>query len=301
MAVDSLPVNSASRAVAIIEFLAARPAQTYSLSEIARRVGLNKSTAHTLIHTLHSAGWLFCSPRDMRYGLGPRLTMIGEAAGQCVPELVVARPIMNELASELQAECVLTTLVKDEIVLLGSTGPVRLGDPTLHLGSRMPCAPPMGTVFVAWLSESDRAERRRQGFDRGYEAMAAELAAIRRRGYVATLRSTDEHRLSRILRDIPDSYFNRVELRNALKERLAAMQAIDYLASYDRGAPPQQIESVQAPVFQEGSSRFALTASHLGGPMTRNELANVGRRVRAAADDISDSIAELAQGARSAI
>lgn len=301
MATDALPVNSASRAVAIIEFLAARPAQTYSLSEIARRVGLNKSTAHTLIHTLHSAGWLFCSPRDLRYGLGPRLTMIGEAASQCMPELVVARPVMNELANELRAECVFSTVVKDEIVILGSTGPLRLGEPTPHAGTRMPCAPPFGTVFVAWFSEAERAERLGQGLDRGYDAMADELDAIRRRGYVATLKANDEMRLSRVLRDIPDSYFNRAQLRSALEERITQLKPTDYLASHERGAPPQDIESIQAPVFQDGSPRFAITVSHLRGPMTTTQVAALGRRVRASANDVSAAIDDLAGSARSAV
>ena len=34
---------------------------------------------------------------------------------------------------------------------------------------------------------------------------------------------------------IPDSYFNRAELRNALEERLAEMTTTVYLASHERG------------------------------------------------------------------
>jgi DNA-binding IclR family transcriptional regulator len=237
----------------------------------------------------------------MRYGLGPRLSMIGEAAALCVPELVVARPAMNQLAAELPAECTFSTVVKDEIVILGSTGPVRLGEPTLHVGSRMPCAPPLGTVFVAWFSEAERAERRAQGLDHGYDAIADELAAIRRRGYVATLQSSDQLRLSRVLSEIPDSYFNRAELRNALEERLAEMSTTVYLASHERGVAPQDIASVQAPVFQDGSPRFALTVSGLPRRLTGAELAALGKRVRAAANEVSNSIDGLGKSVRSAV
>jgi DNA-binding IclR family transcriptional regulator len=278
--------------MAVIDFLAARPSETFSLSELARRCGLNKSTAHTVIHTLHDGGWLFQSPRDMRYGLGPRLTLIGQAAAECVPELVIALPIMRELASELSAECVLSALVQDEIVVLGSTGAVRLGAPTVPAGTVMPCAPPLGTVFVAWLSDLERTRRRERGLDLGYDVMSSELEEIRRLGYVATL-SSSESWLLRVLNDLPDRHSDRSELQRELERRLSAVAAGAYLASHRADAGVQQIEALMAPVFQDGSAHYALTASRLGRQMDPTELARIGRRVCAAGAEISQSLASI--------
>jgi DNA-binding IclR family transcriptional regulator len=290
------PINGAARAMAVVDFLAARPSETFSLSELARRVGLNKSTAHTVIHTLHDAGWLFQSPRDMRYGLGPRLTLIGQAAAEAVPEFVLARPIMHELASELLVECVFSALVADEIVVLGSSGPARLGEETVRVGSVMPCAPPLGTVFVAWLSEADRTQRRQRGLDHGYDSMAAELDEIRNRGYVATL-SSSESWLLRALGELPGNHSDRSELQRELEERLSAVAAAAYLATHRDGTGAQPIEALMAPVFQDGSARYALTA-RLGRQVNLDELDRIGGRVRAAAAEISQALSGLAGSAQ---
>lgn len=292
MAAEAGPVNGAARAMAVIDFLAARPSETFSLSELARRVGLNKSTAHTVIHTLHDAGWLFRSPRDLRYGLGPRLTLIGQAAAKSVPELVVARPVMDELASELSAECVFSILIEDEIVVLGSSGANRPGEMAVAAGSITPCAPPLGTVFVAWLSETEREQRRQRGLDLGYDEMSAELEAIRGRGYVAALASSESW-LLRVLGDLPKSHSDRAEVQRQLEDRLSSVAAAAYLASYEDGIEPQQIESLMAPVFQDGLARYALTASRLSRRLGRQELADAGQRVRIAADEISQSLLDL--------
>lgn len=65
------------------------------------RVGLemNQSTAFTLLHTLHQVGWVFRSPRELRYGLGSTLMVVGEAAAKVIPEVSFA-PRLQRLASE---------------------------------------------------------------------------------------------------------------------------------------------------------------------------------------------------------
>src|SRR6201995_766710 len=100
--------NSASRAIAIVEFLASNPQKTFTLSDIARFCGLRKSTAHTVLGALHEAGWLTRSPTDLEYGLGPTLIMVGRAAAETRPEVNLARPVMERLTASFQRECVLS-------------------------------------------------------------------------------------------------------------------------------------------------------------------------------------------------
>jgi DNA-binding IclR family transcriptional regulator len=292
------PLNGTARGIAIVDFLATRPSETFTLSELARRVGLNKSTAHTVIHTLHDAGWLFQSPHDQRYGLGPRLTLIGEAAARCVPELVLARPFMSDLAADLRAECVFSVLVQDEIVILGATGAIRLGGHSVSPGGRMPCTAPLGTVFIAWLDEAERAQRRARGLDRGYDVMADELAAIRGRGFAATLASSEDSTLLRLLAELPGAYAERSETLQSLEERLSAVAAAAYLASFEDGTAAQSVDAVMAPVFQDGAPRYALTASRLGRWVDLDELTRLGERVRHSADQITQRLSELSQHGR---
>jgi DNA-binding IclR family transcriptional regulator len=201
---------------------------------------------------------------------------------------------MHALASELSAECVFSALVHDEIVILGSTGAVRLGAPTLSAGSIIPCAPPLGTVFVAWMSDSERAQRRERGLDIGYEVMSAELEEVRRLGYVATL-SSSESWLLRVLSELPSSRSDRNEAQRQLEERLSLVAAGAYLASHGEGTGEQEIEALMAPVFRDGSPQYALTASHLGRRMSLEDLSRNGTRVSAAAAQISGAIADLSE------
>lgn len=67
---------------AVLEFMAARPDERFTLSELARGCKLNKATAHSLLNELTGAGLLLRHPGEKRYSLGPRLVTIGLAAEQ---------------------------------------------------------------------------------------------------------------------------------------------------------------------------------------------------------------------------
>jgi DNA-binding IclR family transcriptional regulator len=291
---DATYSNSAARAIAVVEFLAAHKAETFSISELARRLGLNKSTVHGIVHTLHEAGWLFCSRADLRYGLGPTLIAVGQAADQAIPQLTMATPVMRELSSKIQRECVFSTLNDAEILILGTTGPATIGGTLIRPGARMPCNPPLGTVFMAWLDDETRKAWRARGnradFTQ-YGRLDGELAAIRRRGYVVTARATPEARLERILDELPEMTSRR-ELHQILERHLAAIHLVEYLVDEKTPTDALVIESVQAPVFENGDGRFALTVNvdeRLGARTVRD----LGARVRDAAEAITDSIATL--------
>ena len=286
--------NGASRAVSLVEFLAARPTDTFSLSEIARRLGFNKSTTHTLVHTLHQAGWLFYSPRTRTYGLGPRLTMLGEAASESMPEASIAGPFMTELVSEIQGECVLSTVTGDQILVLASTGPATLGQASLHPGSFMPLNPPFGTVFMAWMDDLAREQWLARGgasqADRA-SALEEELAVIRKRGYVATIRASSSAEISSVMRDIDDRSMSQVEFRAAIEQRLAEMSPAGYLMmDAELQREPQWIDSIQVPIFRPGSNLLALTLGHINRHVNATQLKGLVDQVRRVADAITDAL-----------
>lgn len=286
--------NSAARAIAIVEFLATRPTETFSVSEVARRVGLNKSTAYTLIRTLHRAGWLFRSPADLRYGIGPTIVVLGEAAARALPEVSLARPVMERLASEFRRECVFSTVVGDEIVILATTGPSELGSPWSRPGSRTPCAPPFGTVFVAWQDQRSQKE----WYERGsvvnverFEELAADLALIRERGFVATLETTVESQLAQLMREIQTA--TPEDLHRIRANRVSMLAPVDYLVGTDDSAASFRIDSLQAPIFDRGTARYALTVPGIGEDWDFETLRVMGRKVRAAGDEVTSAIREL--------
>ena len=92
-----------------------RLAAPVSLSEIAREVGLPKSSAHALIRTLDNEGYL---QRDDRgeYSLGPRLLRLLGSLPHRFELPRVARPIMQELVDELGETAILGIRQGDAIV-----------------------------------------------------------------------------------------------------------------------------------------------------------------------------------------
>jgi DNA-binding IclR family transcriptional regulator len=290
--------NSAERAIAIVEFLAIRPTETFTVAEVARRVGLNKSTAYTLIRTLRRAGWVFRSPIDLRYGIGPTVIVLGEAAAQALPEVSFARPIMERLASEFSRECVLSTLVGDEIVVLASTGPSELGSLWNRPGSKSPCSPPFGSLFVAWQAQ----QQQQKWFERGrvvsverFEELAADLALIRRRGFVATLKSTVEAQLAQVRRDIQTTT-TLEDLREIQAKRMSLLTPDEYLVGPEDGVDSLSIRSLQAPIFDGEVVGYALTVASIDEVWDFGMLREMGSKVRTAADEVSAAIRSLNRG-----
>jgi DNA-binding IclR family transcriptional regulator len=287
--------NSAARAVAIVEFLASRPDQTFSLSEIARRCALRKSTAYKILGELHASGWLTRWPTDLRYGLGPKLIVIGRAASQVAPEVHLARPLMDELAAEFQRECVFSMAVADQILILDSTGGVGLRASAFQPGGQAPLVAPFGAVFMAWQEKDVRMDwYARSGLrdpDR-VKQMEEVLAETVRRGYLVTVESDFQQELSQVMRAVSESTTVQ-EMRNLLKERLASLSTIAYLGGGHSDVDGSRVvESLQAPVFDvDGVSRYCLAVAKLDRPYDSEILTRSGKRIRVAADKLSRAIA----------
>ena len=94
------PSPAVERTTAILDFLAAHPNEPWTLSELARRLDLNKATAHSLLSALTDAGYLVRHPIRKDYALGPALIGVGRAALSQYPVVDFARPEMRRLADD---------------------------------------------------------------------------------------------------------------------------------------------------------------------------------------------------------
>jgi DNA-binding IclR family transcriptional regulator len=290
-----LPVthtNSAARAVAVVEFLAFNASRTFTLSEIARYCGLRKSTAHTVLQTLHEAGWLVRSPSDLKYGLGPTMVGIGQAAETTRPAVALARPVLQRLVAELQRECVLSTVVDTDIVVLESLG-ARMNRRLAQPGQRESWVVPLGVVFVAW---SDHGTREgwyeRSGVTSVHERdrLDERLERIRSRGYVATTSTDLSQERARLLKAV-EAGRTLTDVRRILDEQISELPTWRHVL--DDPVAEIEIASIQVPVFDEdGVATFAITVPDLGFRVDAAGLDRVGSRLRAAADDLSAAVAD---------
>jgi DNA-binding IclR family transcriptional regulator len=182
------PAPSVERTVVLLNFLAAHPDDPWSLSELARRLDLNKATAHAMLTALTEAGYVLRHPVDKTFTLGPAVIAVGNAAAAPQFEVVdFARGEMQALADELSVRCIASAAIGEEIVFLAASGDPQPLGVHIQIGARLPLVPPLGTVFVAWssLAEIDEWLRRL-----GPNASESELQSyrdavetVRRRGY----------------------------------------------------------------------------------------------------------------------
>ncbi|MGO8862878.1 MAG: IclR family transcriptional regulator [Acidimicrobiales bacterium] len=285
--------SSVGRSIAIVEFLAGHPRETFSLSEIARRCGIPKPTAHKILGALHASGWVSRSPLNLRYGLGPTLILIGHAASEVRPEVNLARPVMEELATQFRCECMLSTAVSDEILILESTGPVVRVGSTFRTGAQTPLVAPFGACFIAWRSPDEWHEwyaRSGLGDAQLREQMDAILHVTVERGYVVTLHTDFQDQVAEAVRLMPKD-LTAQQIRAFLTQRLASLSQVAYLGGGIAGRQGAcMVESLQAPVFDvDGMPRYDL-ALVIHREFEPEALDRIGRRLRAAADGVSAAI-----------
>lgn len=276
-----------ARTVAVLDFLAARPAEAFNLSELARRLELNKSTMHALLTTLTDAGYVARHPVEKSYTLGPALVALGEAAAvsPSVDITQYARDEMRALADEFGVQCVASRVVGAEIVIISHTGAREPLGQNLAVGQRLPFVPPLGTVFVAWSSpaEIDAWLRRL-----GPSAKKTELAryrqaveAVRERGYSIGLEGDARRELGRAVAE-DDPHLDAIVEELGHQEYI--LLELEHSVSY-------RLSMVAAPVFgPEGTMVMALSLFGFRGPLDASQLARAGERLLAATRAVTDAM-----------
>lgn len=184
MASDRGVVQSLDRALSILDVLSLNAGPGLGLREIAARVELPKSTVHRLLATLDLRGFVIRDPASGSYRLG--LKGIRHAGSG--PEI---RAVLSHLALSSGETANLGALTGTDVIYVDRVESPQALRWELGVGSRVPAhASGMGKAILAFLDRDLvrrllpsklRAHTARSITDR--DALMAELAAIRRRGY----------------------------------------------------------------------------------------------------------------------
>ncbi|MFC6017894.1 IclR family transcriptional regulator [Plantactinospora solaniradicis] len=184
------PVKSAGRTLDVLEALADSPRRR-SLVELARDLGIPKSSLHGLLRTMIQRGWVEADVTGTRFGLGVRALQVGAAYLEADDATGLLSGVLDELASRFGETVHLGRLDGPHVVYLAkreSVHPLRLYS---AIGRHLPAhATALGKVLLA--------ERPDEAVDRllswplpaltrhtvtDPELLHAELATIRARGY----------------------------------------------------------------------------------------------------------------------
>ena len=169
MALSSQPT---ARALAILDLLMANPHQAFGLTEMTRRLSLNKATCHAILTTMANYGFA------------------GNAAFAQFPVLEYARPELESLQNDLGIGFAVTGRSKLHLVLLALYGRAAPLIDSFQLGLRLPNTAPVAACYTAfspanqleaWLT---RAHDSRGGYnERLDQKLRVSLIAIRARGF----------------------------------------------------------------------------------------------------------------------
>lgn len=291
MALFSQPT---ARALAILDLLMANPQQAFGLTEMTRRLNLNKATCHAILTTMANYGFLVQHPKTKAYRLGPSIIAAGNAAFAQFPVLEYARPELESLQNDIDCGFAVTGRSKLHMVLLALYGRANSLINSFQLGLRLPNTAPVAACFTAfspakyleaWLT---RAHESRGGYnERLDQKLRVSLIAIRARGYEVTLKTRAEETLTKELSRIHNSW-SLTELeevankyqRDACDEQ-CHLDRIDPKARYD-------VSNISVPVFVYGDVPvMCFVAGSFDKPISGARIEEIAARMQASAEKVT--------------
>jgi IclR family pca regulon transcriptional regulator len=186
--------QSLERGLAILS--AFKPATPeLGISELARVLGLTRSTSHRYVATLARLGYLQQNPQSRKYRLGPRVLDLGFSAINSMELRQIAATHLQQLSDETGHTVNMAILDGTDIVYIERCRSAQQGqreiDLNLHVGSRLPAyCTSMGKVLLAGLPEAelddvlDQVQFQQRGPNTLVErrALVEALAAVREAG-----------------------------------------------------------------------------------------------------------------------
>ncbi len=151
-------IQSVERALFLLEILATADDEL-ALNELAARAGLNVSTCHHLLATLHKHGFVGQSPASRNYFLGSRITELSDSRIRQFNLVDVAMPALRRLNQDTLESVHLAVLQGHSLVTLAkldSRLPIRVGSDDIGK-TNAAHATATGKAILAWLPEAEIA------------------------------------------------------------------------------------------------------------------------------------------------
>jgi DNA-binding IclR family transcriptional regulator len=193
-------VNTVFKAMQILDELAGNPNQ--GVSEIARTLELPKSSAHGILETLASEGFVERNPESGKFHLGTKLVELGYRAQLELDICQIAKPFLQGLNDEFDETTHLTVLDHDEVLYVDCVESRRRLRTYSVIGIRAPLyCTSVGKAILAFQPDSEiHRIAREKGLARitvhtidSEERLMAEVARVRRDGYAVDDMEHEEH------------------------------------------------------------------------------------------------------------
>jgi len=193
-------INSIIRASRILKCLSGGKSH-FKMSELARQVGLDRSTTYRILVSLEQAGFVEKDEKAGTYSLGLAAFEIGNAYLSQMDLIQVSKPIMTDLAQKVQETVHLAVLSDTEIVYVDKCDSPRSLGVISKIGQRGPVyCTALGKTLLAFQSEDEQSRiihkiRMVPLTSRtitSKQKLAEELKGIRKQGYALDRREIEE-------------------------------------------------------------------------------------------------------------
>lgn len=169
-----------------------KPSLELGVNELARMMGLHKSTVSRLCLTLEAAGFLKRDESTQRFSLGPRVYQLAGTPAQAMDLRATARPVLDELVASCRETASLTVVQGYDIVTIDVVDGLDAVRMNSQVGSRVKLHASAGAkALLAWMPESQLDEMLARNDFRRFTAntladadeLKRNLAEVRERGY----------------------------------------------------------------------------------------------------------------------
>ena len=186
-------VHSLELGLRILESFDRDAVDEMSLSEMARRIGVSRSSAFRLVHTLQRLGYLEREDETKNYRLGARVMSLGYSFLSSKDIAELARPNLQRLRTETRCSTHLGILDGIEVIYIARFAAHQPVSAMISVGARVPAhATTMGRIMLAFKPrayiEEHFGDRPLTRFSEqtpvSVDELLVTLAADRERGYV---------------------------------------------------------------------------------------------------------------------
>ena len=265
-----------------MQLLGSHPARAFSLSEIARELGISRATGHAILTTLAAHHWVVRDTATAAYSCGPGIASLAKPASDRI-----FHGILQDLAESTGTQTFLARRDANTILVVDSVGESASGM-RIERGLRMPLVAPFGRDYIAYSpASSQRAWL--QGIGKPSAMLSRRITAvineIRERGYAVERLSREYVRVYTALRALggdaePDAITAR------LARAFADLTVIDVLSAELTENSTHSIATVSAPILDEdGVASMSITAAPFAN-LAAVEVEKLGGQVRDAAQRI---------------
>ncbi|CAN5211643.1 hypothetical protein BH09ACT8_BH09ACT8_58000 [soil metagenome] len=137
------------RVVDVVELLVERHGSSTRLSDVVQVLGLNQSTAYTILKELVEAGWATRDPADKTFSVGAALAGLASRIDQSRSIAQAARAAASSAAADTgYAASVSERDGQSLVITTFIAGPDGLW--SASAGDRLPFAAPLGPAYAAW-------------------------------------------------------------------------------------------------------------------------------------------------------